>query len=126
MKLTDEQRKQLGELVDHDIEVKSAKLTLTTYPATVSITRALDAAGVDYKATLLAILKLSRHERKALSDKSLTPAELNIPKPDGWTDERTANLCKSFADSITSGSELFWTRVVAVLGIAGTIIAALL
>jgi hypothetical protein len=108
------------------IPVPKARMRLTTYPATVTVTRALDAAGVDYKATLQAVQKLDRHARKALSDRSMTPAELEIPKPDGFSDERNANLCKSFADSINSGKELFWTRVVAVLGILAAIVGPIL
>ncbi len=104
-------------------------LSLKRYRATVSVTQALDAAGVDYKGTLKAVLKLGRHERKALTDMTLTPAELAIPAPEGFTAERNADLCKSFADSISSSKELFrarlWALVATVFAVVGPLVASL-
>ena len=109
------------------IQSGGAALVLKGHPATVIITKALDSASVDYKATLSAILKFSSHERQALEDKTITPAELNVPKPDGYTDERHADLCASFAASIKSDRQIRWNRGVAVggvvVGLVGVVIA---
>ena len=111
-----------------NVEVKILGVTalaLTGHPATVTVTKALDSAGGDYKATLAAILKFSSHEQKALEDKTITPEELKVPIPDGYTDVRHADLCASFSASIRSDWQLRWTRVVAVAGVVAVFVGTL-
>ncbi len=103
---------------------KAGKLTLKTYPATVSVTKALQDVGVDASAMQETMKKLSKHDLKALEDKTLTPGELQIPKPvppDSFDDERHANLAVTYAKSINSDREDRWKRG---LGVA-TIVAGL-
>ena len=108
------------------VHAKVGNLTLTTYPPTVVITEAMASAGVDTRPMAAAIVKLSTHEQKALEDKSMTPAELKVPRPDGYDDERAANLASSFALDIRSRRQAMWARWLAVAGIITTIIAAIL
>ena len=104
----------------------TASLKITGHPATVTVSRALDSAGVDYKATLEFIRKLSAHERRALENKVIAPRELKVPKPDGYTDERHTDLCATFAASLRSDSQLRWTRAIAVAGVIVALLAAVL
>lgn len=101
-------------------------LSIKTYPATVHIALALASAGVDTGPMLEAITNLSIHEQKALEDKSMTPDELRVPRPAGYTDKRAADLASSFAESIRSGREAKWTRWLAVMLAVAAVIAAVL
>lgn len=114
------------ELEGAAIHGQAGNLTLRTYPATVTVSQALDSAGVDYKATLQAIRKLTAHERRALEDKVISPAELSVPKPDGYTDERHVNLCATFSTSIRSDTQTRWTRGIAVAGVIVALLALFL
>lgn len=107
-------------------KAEAGNVTIKTYAPTVVITEAMASAGVDTGPMAAAIMKLSTHEQKALEDKSMTPAELNVPRPGGYTDERAANLASSFASDIRSGREAKWTRWLAVLLMVTTIIAAVI
>ncbi|MDZ7644990.1 MAG: hypothetical protein U5K76_12735 [Woeseiaceae bacterium] len=106
--------------------MEAGNLSIKTYPATVSITTAMSSAGVDTGPMLAAIMKLSSHEQKALEDKSMTINELQVPRPDGYTDERAASLASSFASSIRSDRQTKWTKWLAVAAMGATVIAAVL
>ena len=93
----------------------AATLTIKTYPATVSVTHALDAAGVDGTELEAAMLRLSRHDLKALEDRSLLPSELGLPLPSGLAPERLPGLAASYATSILSDWDRRWTRGVTVV-----------
>lgn len=99
-------------------------LTLTGHRATVSAMNALASAKVDYAEALEAIVKLSNHERKALVDKSIKPAELSIPKPDSYTDDQHTALCATFAGSISADRQAKWTRGLTIAGMVVALIVA--
>ena len=132
--MTDESNKPEPKVITGSGDLKAGRavvsgtgsLKLTGHPATVTVSRALESAGVDYKATLEFIRKLSAHERRALEDKVITPVELKVPKPDGYTDERHVDLCATFSASLRSDSQLRWTRGIAVAGVVVALIAAFL
>lgn len=107
-------------------QIEAGKLSIKTYPATVSITEAMSSAGVDTGPMVAAIMKLSSHEQKALEDKSMTIDELQVPRPDGYTNERAASLASSFAASIKSDHQAKWTKWLAVAAVVATVIAAAL
>ena len=114
------------ELKGAEAKAEAGNVSVKTYPATVLMTSVMSSAGVDTSPMAAAIMKLSSHEQKALEDQSMTPAELRVPMPDGYKDERATNLASSFASSIRSARQTKWTRIIAVLAIVAAIINAVL